>query len=325
MTVFQDHSALREKNLEAAKTYLSMKHMERLERWRCYSEYVRPMMDLRPPEQQKEPATALEIQKAAEYFNAQNFPDWQFDNNVYFMTEDPNVIMVEGDGFGQFGDGSGAHREHYLHYFRFFDGKILRYREIGNGLHEMVERGIDVNAPDLGPLLQPFSAQNARLTCYQATGVNNDQARQANRETIWNYMGLSGREAEQRAELYAPDCSFGLIHSHDALTRYAKGIKQVTQVEKMLAACFPDAYYEDIVVFQTEDPDYFLVTANGSGTCTGVTEAPFSVAMPLYYLFRMHQGKIVENHLLAAPEHLLRAMGWKNPMDLMMEREREQG
>lgn len=320
MHIFQDHTELRTKNLEAAKSYLAIKDMERLERWRCYSEYVRPMMDLRPPEQQKEPATSLEIQKAAEYFNAQNFPDWQFANNVYFMTEDPNVVMVEGDGFGQFGDGSGEHREHYLHYFRFFEGKIIRYREIGNGLHEMVERGIPVQAPDLTPLLTPFDTQPQCLSGYLAQNTNDPEERGKNLKTVWDYVGLCGRETVQRTALYASECSYGLVHSHDEWTRIARGTDKVKLVEQTLAEHFPDAYYEDIVVFQCEDPGYFLVCATGVGTCTGLTEVPVRVTAPIYHLFRLENGRIVENNLLAAPEHLLRAMGWKDPMEAMMEK-----
>jgi len=75
------------------------------------------------------------------------FPDWAWINVEVFETQDPDQFWVECDGVGTIlfpGYPEGTYRNHFLHYFRFEDGKIKQQREFMNPCQQFRALGIDV-------------------------------------------------------------------------------------------------------------------------------------------------------------------------------------
>jgi hypothetical protein len=77
------------------------------------------------------------------------FPDWEWTNIEVFETHDPDQFWVECDGVGKIlfpGYPDGVYRNHFLHHFRFEDGKIKQQREFMNPCQQFRALGIDVPA-----------------------------------------------------------------------------------------------------------------------------------------------------------------------------------
>jgi phenazine biosynthesis protein len=75
------------------------------------------------------------------------FPDWVWYNVEIFETQDPDRFWVECDGKGKilFPDyPPGYYENHFLHAFRFRDGKIREQREFMNPYNQMRALGIDI-------------------------------------------------------------------------------------------------------------------------------------------------------------------------------------
>ncbi|TDC98384.1 PhzA/PhzB family protein [Actinomadura sp. 7K507] len=75
------------------------------------------------------------------------FPDWAWINIEVFETQDPNFFWVECDGEGAIrfpGYPEGHYTNHFLHSFRFEDGKIKQQREFMNPFEQLRALGIAV-------------------------------------------------------------------------------------------------------------------------------------------------------------------------------------
>ncbi len=77
------------------------------------------------------------------------FPDWAWTNVQIFDTQDPDWFWAECDGEGKIsypGYPDGHYRNHFLHSFRFRDGKIHQQREFMNPCQQFRALGIAVPA-----------------------------------------------------------------------------------------------------------------------------------------------------------------------------------
>ncbi|WP_191268025.1 PhzA/PhzB family protein [Nocardiopsis terrae] len=75
------------------------------------------------------------------------FPDWAWINIEIFETQDPNFFWVECDGQGLIrfeGYPEGYYENHFLHSFKFEEGKIVQQREFMNPLDQFRALGIPV-------------------------------------------------------------------------------------------------------------------------------------------------------------------------------------
>ncbi|WP_254878687.1 PhzA/PhzB family protein [Streptomyces sp. NA04227] len=75
------------------------------------------------------------------------FPDWAWVDIEIFDTQDPNQFWVECNGRGKIifpGYEEGFYENHFIHYFRFEDGKIRLQREFMNPCQQFKALGIEV-------------------------------------------------------------------------------------------------------------------------------------------------------------------------------------
>ncbi|MGL4748265.1 MAG: PhzA/PhzB family protein [Shewanella sp.] len=78
------------------------------------------------------------------------FPDWQWYNVEIFETQDKDIFWVECDGKGEInfkGYPRGFYENHFIHYFKFENGKIILQREFMNPCQQF--RALGINVPEI--------------------------------------------------------------------------------------------------------------------------------------------------------------------------------
>jgi phenazine biosynthesis protein len=313
--LYADNWELRIKNHATVEKYLSMKGQERVDRWKLYTDDCKNFVDGFFSEGGGDSAMfgegGIEFQKKMELMNAQNFPDWQFFNNIIFETEDPNYILAEGDGKGisMATNPPASHSDHYIHVFRLVDGKIKNYTEVRNELGESREQGWK---PDL-PVIKKFEAMYESVTKkdepYVVNGKDDQAARKMNLETVKKYFSFSGKDCADRWKLFADNGSSGPAYTADGRILRTNGIEKIKSAEAVRAESFPDWTYSKLIVHQVTDPDYFLTEVMGKGSCVGYTERPFNYIEHFYHTFRMEKGKIKQVREYYDPKRFMTLMG----------------
>jgi phenazine biosynthesis protein len=313
--LFSDNRELRMKNRATVEKYLSMKGQERVDRWKLYTDDCKNFTDGFYSEGGGDAAVfgegGIEFQKKMELMNAQNFPDWQFFNNIIFETEDPNYILAEGDGKGisKATNPPTSHSDHYVHVFRLVDGKIKNYTEVRNELGESREQGWK---PDL-PVIKNFEDMYESITKkdepYIVSGKDDQAARKMNLETVKRYFSCSGKDCADRWKLFSENGSSGPAYTADGRILRSNGIEKIKAAEAVRAECFPDWVYSGLIVHQVTDPDYFLTEVMGKGVCVGYAEKPFNYVEHFYHTFRMEKGKIKHVREYYDPKRFMTLMG----------------
>lgn len=313
--LYSDNRDLRIKNRATVEKYLSMKGQERVDRWKLYTDDCKNFVDGFYSEGGGDAAMfgagGIENQKKMELMNAQNFPDWEFFNNIIFETEDPNYILAEGDGKGisKATNPPTSHSDHYVHVFRLVDGKIKNYTEVRNELGEQREQGWK---PDL-PVINKFEAMYQSVAKvdepYVVSDRDDQKARKMNIEAVKKYFDCAGKGCADRWKLFADNGSSGPAYTADGRIMRATGVDKVKAAETIRAECFPDWTYSKLIVHQTTDPNYFLAEVMGNGSCVGFADKPFNYIEHFYHTFRMEQGKIKQVREYYDPQRFLKLMG----------------
>lgn len=120
--------------------------------------------------------------------------------------------------------------------------------------------------------------------------MGNEELRKKNRETIEKFIQCRGPERGiLRAPLFIKDATQEIAMPVENGFEY-----RVTPVQEWLdstAVSFPDWGFYDNIIFETEDPDIFLVKSHGKGT---MVQNGKPVPVEHYYIneFRMENGKI---------------------------------
>ncbi|MCC7463927.1 MAG: PhzA/PhzB family protein [Gammaproteobacteria bacterium] len=319
--LFADHRELRIRNRTTVEKYLSMAGQERIDRWQLYAEDCKNMIDgfYQPPASdprvpQESAAGGLENQKKMEKMNADGFPDWKFYNNIIYETEDPNVIVVEGDGSGlsylRDPDHPNRHSDHYFHFFRLVEGRIRNYTEVRNETQELREWGINPVMPVIRPLEAMYESVAQEDAPYRCDLRNDPLLRQRNLAAVQQYFSYSGRSHAGRWQLFTEDGSTGPGYTADGRILRATGIDKVKAAEGIRAESFPDWTYSQLKIHQTTDPNVFAVDVMGKGVCVDYAAKPFDYMEHFYYSFRMRDGRIKDLREYADPKRIPALMGW---------------
>jgi phenazine biosynthesis protein len=83
-------------------------------------------------------------------WSLQCFPDWKWYDVEIFETQDPDVFWVECEGEGKIvfpGYPVGFYRNHFLHSFRFENGRIKQQREFMNPCNQF--RALQIPVPEV--------------------------------------------------------------------------------------------------------------------------------------------------------------------------------
>jgi len=317
--LLQDEKDLRIRNRATVEKYLSMVGLTRLDRWKLNADLSSAMADgfLKVTPDGRQPTVQpkdREGQIASAKFNAETWPDWRFYNNIIFETEDPGLIIVEGDGSGMsyLKDKTcpNWHGDHYIHVFRLKNGRITGYTEVRNELSEIREWGITPSLPRFANYEAMYEAEAKGDEPYACTYRDDPAERARNSATALAYLACSGKSCADRWQLFAQDGSSGPGYTGDGRILRARGIDRIRKAEALRARCFPDWRYSGTVLHQTTDPTYFLCETDGEGTCIGYADKPFHYREHLYYSFRMREGKIVDVREYADPQKWAQLTGW---------------
>lgn len=234
----------------------------------------------------------MTFQKMLDASNAEQYPDWQWSNIQVFQSHDPNVFVIECDGSGTYtvdGEAVRTHADHYLHKFTLEDGLIKEYIEFNNPVQELTEMGYRVNPAggggfgsseepeDEGPVNENglTAGEQAWWDSFQIPeGMDVPlypdeqlELREKNYEAVCRYMqGLN----KYLYLLYTDDVKTGVAFDFGGTTNpfnpvMTTGITGAAAMDKANAEGYPDWEWSNYQVYQSDDPNVFLVEVDGHG------------------------------------------------------------
>lgn len=233
----------------------------------------------------------LEFQKMLDASNAESYPDWQWTNIRVYQSHDPNIFLVECDGGGTYtenGEAVRTHADHYLHKFTLEDGKILEYIEFNNPVQELTEMGYSVKPAGGGGMGSSDEAEeepvneNGLTAGEQAwwdgfeipEGMDvplfaDDQLalREMNYEAVCRYMQGLNRYLYL---LYTEDVKTGVAYDFGGTTNPFNPVMTTTKdgaaaMDAVNASAYENWQWSNYVVYQSSDPNVFLVECDGDG------------------------------------------------------------
>ena len=232
----------------------------------------------------------MTFQKMLDASNAEMYPDWTWTNIKVFQSDDPNVFVVECDGCGTLTENGEAvrfHADHYLHKFTLEDGLIKEYIEFNNPIQELTEMGYSVSPAggggsseepeDEGPVNENglTAGEQAWWDAFQVPeGMDVPlfpdgklALREKNYEAVCRYMqGLN----KYIYLLYTDDVKTGVAYDFDGTSNpfnpvMTRGIAGAAAMDSANAAGYPDWEWSNYHVYQSDDPNVFLVEVDGHG------------------------------------------------------------
>jgi hypothetical protein len=289
---------LRAKNIACIRKYVDARtNTERGERWKCYVE------DCRFGAAEIPPLKGIQKAEQATKWNLIYFPNYVFNDNVIFQTQDPNlyVVMSKGTGgvyFPHYGEEK-VYNNVYFHVIRMRDGLMQDYFEYGDGRKLYDALGIelpkivmpagwpeaDEEERSFDPYLMPEYSQPETPDLIPDGDI---ELRARNVACIRKYV--DARTPEDRGErwkCFVDDCTSG------AVGPALKGIKKAEQCTKWNLIYFPNYVFNDNVIFETQDPNFFMVMSNGIGGIYYPEYGEEKVYENVYFhVIRMRDGKM---------------------------------
>lgn len=125
------------------------------------------------------------------------------------------------------------------------------------------------------------------------------ELRSKNLETVKKYMAMTGSRLN-RHKLFTDDCTSGLAYSETGGSMYVTGIENVAKMDEWNTRCFPDWKWENVKIYQTQDPNYFWVECDGSGKHGFWIIHRLNIPLILYTLlkWKMEKSRLIVNFLI---------------------------
>lgn len=142
---FDDQTELRRRHRAVVEDYMSRQGEGRLTRYQLFTEDGSG--GLYTADTGPVVSRGRDKLKAHGEWSLKIFPDWVWYNIEIYETQDPNRFWVECDGKGKilFPDyPPGYYENHFIHFFRFDNGKIVEQREFMNPFNQLRALGIEV-------------------------------------------------------------------------------------------------------------------------------------------------------------------------------------
>jgi hypothetical protein len=146
MEPIMDANEIRDRNRKIVEQYMNTKGQDRLKRHELFTEDGCGGLwtsDTGEPIIIKGKARL----KDHAVWSLQCFPDWIWYNINIYDTQDPDMFWVECDGKGKIkykGYAEGNYENHFIHSFKFKDGKIHLQREFMNPCQQFRALGLTV-------------------------------------------------------------------------------------------------------------------------------------------------------------------------------------
>ncbi len=142
--------------------------------------------------------------------------------------------------------------------------------------------------------------------------MNHDEIRKKNRAIIEFYLNLSGDERSERWKLFSDDATTGLQYSATGNPLVIEGIENIKKGDAFNCRNFPDWKFTNIEIFDSKDPNSFLVECDGEGTSMLLG---YAIPHADHYIhkFEFRDGKITTYREYMNPCKELAEMGVEMP------------
>lgn len=139
-----------------------------------------------------------------------------------------------------------------------------------------------------------------------------DKLRLKNLATVKKYLKMSGSRLD-RHKLFTDDCIWGRGFTEAGDTEQIKGSANLAKTDEWNTRCFPDWKWTNIIIFQTQDPNYFWAECDGSGQAIFPGYPPTVHSAHFLHSFEMDNGKIKVYREFFNPVKELLDFGYKVP------------
>lgn len=299
--ISQEHNAQRAENIACIRQYVDARTPEeRGRRWELYVDDCTSGAVAGPPLKGKE------IARHCTEWNLVHFPNYVFNDNIVFQSTDPDYFCVMSKGTGGINyPAYGAERRYdnvYFHLIRMRGGRMKDYFEYSNLLGMYKALGLEIPPLD-GPAgwpehtpeevaYDPYPKPQYSDPAHPDVIPEGDEAlRRKNIACIRQYV--DARTVEERGRRW------DLYIDGDACTSGAAGLPvcagkdKARQCTEWNMVYFPDYVFNNNVIFQTQDPNLFMVMSDGTG---GIYYPAYGERKTYenryFHTFRMQDGKI---------------------------------
>ncbi|MDC9595360.1 PhzA/PhzB family protein [Xenorhabdus anantnagensis] len=139
--------------------------------------------------------------------------------------------------------------------------------------------------------------------------IQDNEVRQHNRLIVEKYMNTKGQDRLKRHELFTEDGCGGLWTTDTGEAIMIKSKARLAEHAVWSLKCFPDWYWYNIVIFDTQDPNIFWVECDGKGIIRfeGYPEGMYENHFIHYFEFE--NGKIKIQREFMNPCQQFKALG----------------
>jgi hypothetical protein len=306
---------LRSRNIACIRRYIETKNIdERSERWKCF------VADCRFGAAEIPPAKGIKNAEQATKWNLVYFPNYFFNDNIMFQTQDPNLYVVFSKGTGgvyyPFYGAEKVCDNVYVHVIRMRDGLMQDYFEYSDGRKFFESLGVEIpnivmpagwplaDAEEYGidPYMLPEYSQPETPDLIPE---GDTELRTKNVACIRKYVDArTPDDRRERWKCFVEDCTSG------AVGPVLKGIQKAKQSTLWNVTYFPNFVFNDNVIFTTQDPNFFMVMSNGIGGIYFPHYGEEKVYENVFFhVFRMRAGKIKSYYEWSNAALLYRALG----------------
>jgi ketosteroid isomerase-like protein len=146
------------------------------------------------------------------------------------------------------------------------------------------------------------------------TSEDSSARRRRNRSVVEDYMSRKGETRLTRYLLFAEDGSGGLWTADTEEPVVSVGREKLKAHGEWSLACFPDWEWENVEVYETQDPDRFWVECDGEGQILFPGYPPDHYRNHFIHSFEFADGKIKLQREFMNPYQQMRALGIEVPV-----------
>lgn len=121
--------------------------------------------------------------------------------------------------------------------------------------------------------------------------MTEQEIRARNRAVVEKYMAAVGQEREHRWKLFTDDATTGLQYTATGEPMIVSGIDNIRKGDQFNSKNFPDWAFSNIEIFDSQNPNSFLVECDGEGT-SYVSGRPVHHKDHYIHKFLFRDGKI---------------------------------
>ncbi|MFT3776788.1 MAG: PhzA/PhzB family protein [Ottowia sp.] len=318
--ISQAHDDQRAQNIACIRQYVDARTPEqRGRRWELYVD------DCTSGAVAGVPLKGKEIARKCTEWNLVYFPNYVFNDNIIFQSTDPDYYCVMSKGTGGINfPAYGGERQYdnvYFHLIRMQGGRMKEYFEYSNLLGMYVALGLEIPHLDGPPGWPEHTPEEVAYDPYpkpqysdpahpDVIPAGDEALRAKNIACIRQYVDArTYDERNRRWDLYVDggECTSGA-----AGLPVCMGKDKARQCTEWNMVYFPDYVFNNNVIFQTQDPNLFMVMSDGTG---GIYYPAYGERKTYenryFHTFRMRDGKIVHYYEYSNAKLLFDVLGVK--------------